>query len=204
MPPREISFCSSVRVCAADARGSVAVLGPVRALPVRLITSGYLKVNTLVSELKSDALRERHWRMLFKKLRAEGRFLLHEMTLGHVWDLQLVRNEPAVKEVILVAQGEMALEEFLKQARRPRSGLARSNRHRAQFGADQRVRCERVSRRGHAPFSGSRNVADVRTGARSVPEQVPAHPRVGRALRQVRRARLVAVGDEVVALLQSL
>jgi len=70
-----------------------------------------------MSDLKSDALRERHWKMLFKRLRVEGKFLLQEMTLGHVWDLNLSKNEQAIKDVILVAQGEMALEEFLKQVR---------------------------------------------------------------------------------------
>ena len=40
------------------------------------------------------------------------------MTLGSVWDLDLKRNEGMLKEVIVQAQGEMALEEFLKQVRR--------------------------------------------------------------------------------------
>ncbi|KAJ1659203.1 dynein heavy chain [Dispira simplex] len=77
----------------------------------------YLKVNPLLSELKSDALRERHWRQLFKSLRIDGRLLLSELTLGQLWDLDLRRNESLVREVITVAQGEMALEEFLKQVR---------------------------------------------------------------------------------------
>ena len=32
-----------------------------------------------------------------------------------VWAVDLQRNELVVKDIILVAQGEMALEEFLKQ-----------------------------------------------------------------------------------------
>jgi dynein heavy chain 1 len=74
-----------------------------------------LRVNPLVSDLKSEALRERHWRQIFKSLRVEGRFTLNEMTIGHLWDLDLKRNEAVIKDVILQAQGEMALEEFLKQ-----------------------------------------------------------------------------------------
>ncbi|KAI8974487.1 dynein heavy chain [Pilobolus umbonatus] len=74
-----------------------------------------LRVNPLVSDLKSEALRERHWRQIFKSLRVEGRFTLSEMTIGHLWDLDLKRNEAVIKDVILQAQGEMALEEFLKQ-----------------------------------------------------------------------------------------
>lgn len=34
-----------------------------------------------------------------------------------VWDADLQRYEAAIKDIILVAQGEMALEEFLKQVR---------------------------------------------------------------------------------------
>jgi len=41
--------------------------------------------------------------------------VLPDLTLGHLWDVDLVKNEMIVKDVLLVAQGEMALEEFLKQ-----------------------------------------------------------------------------------------
>ena len=37
------------------------------------------------------------------------------MTLGHLWDIDLKSHESIVREVLAVAQGEMALEEFLKQ-----------------------------------------------------------------------------------------
>ena len=44
-------------------------------------------------------------------------WILSELTLGQIWGLDLIKNEKLVKDVILVAQGEMALEEFLKQVR---------------------------------------------------------------------------------------
>ncbi|KXS20765.1 hypothetical protein M427DRAFT_130976 [Gonapodya prolifera JEL478] len=75
------------------------------------------KVNQLLGELKSEALRDRHWKVLFRNLKIEGRFHLGDMTLGHLWDLDLKRNEASIRDVIIVAQGEMALEEFLKQVR---------------------------------------------------------------------------------------
>lgn len=37
------------------------------------------------------------------------------MTLGNVYDLDLKRNETVIRDVIVQAQGEMALEEYLKQ-----------------------------------------------------------------------------------------
>ena len=39
------------------------------------------------------------------------------MTLGQVYDLGLKKNEALIKEVIIQAQGEMALEEYIKQVR---------------------------------------------------------------------------------------
>lgn len=39
------------------------------------------------------------------------------MTLGQVYDLDLKRNEALIKEVVVQAQGEMALEEFIKQVK---------------------------------------------------------------------------------------
>ena len=66
----------------------------------------------LVTELKSEALKERHWKQLMRNLRVTWQ--LHDLTLGRVWAINLQKNEGIVKDVILVARGEMALEEFLK------------------------------------------------------------------------------------------
>uniref|UniRef100_T1JGT9 Dynein heavy chain, cytoplasmic n=1 Tax=Strigamia maritima TaxID=126957 RepID=T1JGT9_STRMM len=82
---------------------------------VKKMLQGYAKVNMIVVELKSDALKERHWKQLMRQLRVS--WVLSDLTLGQVWDVDLQRNESIVKDVILVAQGEMALEEFLKQVR---------------------------------------------------------------------------------------
>lgn len=82
---------------------------------VRKLLQGYVKINVLIVELKSDALKERHWRVLMKKLKVN--WVLSELTLGQVWDVNLQKNEADVRDTILVAQGEMALEEFLKQVR---------------------------------------------------------------------------------------
>jgi len=39
------------------------------------------------------------------------------MTLGNVYDLDLKKNESLIKEVIMQAQGEMALEEYIRQVK---------------------------------------------------------------------------------------
>lgn len=68
-----------------------------------------------VIELKSDALKDRHWKQLMRKLRVNWTF--SDITLGQIWDVDLQANEAVVKDIIMTAQGEMALEEFLKQVR---------------------------------------------------------------------------------------
>ena len=73
----------------------------------------FRQVNMLVIELKSEALKDRHWKTLMKRLHVN--WVPSELTLGQVWDVDLQKNEMVVKDVMLVAQGEMALEEFLKQ-----------------------------------------------------------------------------------------
>ena len=76
-----------------------------------------LKVNPLLSDMKSEAVRERHWIKIFKALRPGKRYSQMSLTLGNVWDLQLAASEPVIRDIIAQAQGEMALEEFLRQVR---------------------------------------------------------------------------------------
>lgn len=103
-----------------------AMMNQLKELPARLrmyesfeyvkkLLQSYIKVNLLIVELKSDALKERHWKQLTKQLRVNWN--LSDLTLGQVWDINLLKNEVIVKDIILIAQGEMALEEFLKQVR---------------------------------------------------------------------------------------
>ena len=76
-----------------------------------------LKANPLISDLKSDAIRERHWGKIFKALKPSKRYSSVSMTLRDVWDLNLLASEAVIRDIIAQAQGEMALEEFLKQVR---------------------------------------------------------------------------------------
>lgn len=81
-----------------------------------------LQMNMIVVDLKSDALKERHWKQLMKQLRVSWN--LSDLTLGQVWDADLLRYESAIKQVLLVAQGELALEEFLKQVSRIHNSIS--------------------------------------------------------------------------------
>ena len=77
----------------------------------------YLKVNPLISDMKSEAVRHRHWNEIFRVLKPGKRYSQVSMSLGDVWDLQLSTSEITIRDIIVQAQGEMALEEFLKQVR---------------------------------------------------------------------------------------
>lgn len=74
-----------------------------------------IKINSLLSELKSEAIKERHWTKIFKVCRSKDRYLPSTLNLGTVWDLDLSANETPLREVVVQAQGEMALEEYLRQ-----------------------------------------------------------------------------------------
>ncbi|ORY65054.1 dynein heavy chain, N-terminal region 1-domain-containing protein [Pseudomassariella vexata] len=84
---------------------------------IQTILRGHLKVNSILSDLKSEAIRDRHWTKIWKEIKPGRRYSPVSMTLGDVWDLNLVATEVIVRDIITQAQGEMALEEFLKQVK---------------------------------------------------------------------------------------
>ncbi|VDB95435.1 unnamed protein product [Peniophora sp. CBMAI 1063] len=91
---------------------------------VQEVLRGLLKSNSLVGDLKSDALKDRHWRQLFKNLKTASQPTLTLLTLGNVYDLDLKKNEALIREVIVQAQGEMALEDYIKQVKETWSNYA--------------------------------------------------------------------------------
>lgn len=72
----------------------------------------------LINELKSEALKERHWKEMIRILELSMTWNnLSDITLRDIWDQteNLKKNEQALREIMINAQGEKALEEFLKQ-----------------------------------------------------------------------------------------
>lgn len=80
---------------------------------VKRLLQKYAKCNMMIVELKSEAIKDRHWKSLMKKLNVS--WTMSDLTLGQMWALDLQQNELVIRDVLLVAQGEKALEEFLKQ-----------------------------------------------------------------------------------------
>ena len=78
------------------------------------IITNYKGSCALLTELKSDALKDRHWRLVIKTLSLDA-ISSSQLVLGQLLDAKLKQNEPALKDIIRTAQGEMALEEFMKE-----------------------------------------------------------------------------------------
>lgn len=73
----------------------------------------YLKTNILLTELKSEALKDRHWKSLTKQMGVVWN--LNDLTLGTMWNINLIAHENIIRAVLSTAQGEKALEEYLRQ-----------------------------------------------------------------------------------------
>ncbi|KAK9422351.1 putative Dynein heavy chain [Seiridium unicorne] len=84
---------------------------------MQTVLKQHLKATTILSDLKSDAIKERHWEKLWKELKPGRRYSPSSTTLSDVWQLNLIASEVIIRDVITQAQGEMALEEFLKQVK---------------------------------------------------------------------------------------
>jgi dynein heavy chain 1 len=69
----------------------------------------------LLSDMKTEALKPRHWKVILQKLGIRVGF--PELTVGHLWENGIVNRKKEMVEILTVAQGEMALEQFLAQVR---------------------------------------------------------------------------------------
>eukprot|EP00934_Nitzschia_sp_Nitz4_P009291 Nitzschia sp. Nitz4//scaffold6_size259037//29898//42524//NITZ4_001045-RA/size259037-augustus-gene-0.315-mRNA-1//-1//CDS//3329556806//9281//frame0 len=71
--------------------------------------------HSTLSDLKTEALKERHWKTIMQKLGIISAF--SELTIGVLWDKGVLTRKKEINEILTVAQGEMALEVFLGQIR---------------------------------------------------------------------------------------
>eukprot|EP01051_Picozoa_sp_SAG22_P003712 SAG22_NODE_184_length_15968_cov_39.081858_6_plen_372_part_00 len=71
----------------------------------------YIKVDRQLLVLRSESLKDRHWDNLRKKMDLPS---LDYLVLGQVYDANLLKHKDLIAKTQLQAQGEMALEEFLK------------------------------------------------------------------------------------------
>lgn len=71
----------------------------------------YIGQGALLVGLRSESLKERHWDILRKKMDLPAMDLL---TLGHMYRKDLIKHKQTIEKMQTQAQGEMALEEFIK------------------------------------------------------------------------------------------
>ena len=72
----------------------------------------YRKVNGLFLELKSEAMKPRHWKQLLSKLKIKVKF--NDLILNNLWQADLVKNSKIVAGILNEARGELILEEFIR------------------------------------------------------------------------------------------
>jgi dynein heavy chain 1 len=108
-------------------RGSLdALLAGMRSLPNRIrqydayiqlhdTIKGYIDGHSLLSDMKTEALKERHWKSILQRLCIRIPFI--DLTVGVLWDHGVLTRKKDLHEILTIAQGEMALEQFLGQIR---------------------------------------------------------------------------------------
>ncbi|OQR99244.1 dynein heavy chain, partial [Thraustotheca clavata] len=73
----------------------------------------YKATNSLLTDLKSDAIRDRHWKQILRLLNIKSSF--SELSLRSLWEARLGAHDNTLRNIIRTAQGEMALDEFIRQ-----------------------------------------------------------------------------------------
>ena len=76
---------------------------------------GYLSGHAVLNELKTEALKERHWKKVLSTLGIK--VSLNQLTVGILWKHGVIGKRKVIGEILAIAQGEMALEVFLGQVR---------------------------------------------------------------------------------------
>jgi dynein heavy chain 1, cytosolic len=75
--------------------------------------SKYIDINKEIGELKSEAMKPRHWKDLLGKLGLK-QVGFNELTVSHLINADLVLHKKIVDDVLTQARGELILEEFLR------------------------------------------------------------------------------------------
>lgn len=78
--------------------------------------SSCLAMQFAIRDVVSEALKERHWKLLLKDF-AIGVVAFTDIQLGHLWDCNLLSHKKRIGEVLSVAQGELALEQYIKDVK---------------------------------------------------------------------------------------
>lgn len=89
---------------------------------VQRLIKNYSKMNKFITDLKTDFIKSYHWESIFKQLN-KSPIPLASLTLGDVWDLNILEHELLFNNIISQAAGERALEEQLDKIEETWAGL---------------------------------------------------------------------------------
>ena len=92
---------------------------PVRQMPIgealELKMKQFKNVVPLMVNLKSEALRERHWNMLMQKTGKQFDLSPKHFTLDNMFKMELHKHQSIAEEIILNANKELAIEKNVKE-----------------------------------------------------------------------------------------
>ena len=102
------------------------ISGDVRTLPAKVrsyasaeylldLIAKYQSYQVVLKDLCTEALKERHWKIMLKKM--EVSTPIAGLTVGAVWESNPILHRKTIQEVLSTAQGEQALEQFLRDLR---------------------------------------------------------------------------------------
>ena len=74
-------------------------------------------IQPILRDLSTEALKDRHWKTLLHAMGLSPTYTSHDLTLGALWESDPLGHRKIIQEVLSTAQGELALEQFLKDLR---------------------------------------------------------------------------------------
>ena len=74
-------------------------------------------IQPILRDLCSEALKDRHWKVLLNALSLSSSYTTHDLTLGAIWECNPLNHKKIIQDVLSTAQGELALEQFLRDLR---------------------------------------------------------------------------------------
>ena len=75
----------------------------------------YKKVNTIIGDLGTEAIKERHWKNILKILNIDK--VEKDLILNDLWKADLQKKEKLLQEIINQAAGELVLENYIKKSK---------------------------------------------------------------------------------------
>ena len=75
----------------------------------------YKKVNGIISDLRTEAIKERHWTQILRIIKVEKAD--KDLILNDLWKADLLKKEKQIQEIINQAAGELVLESYIKKSK---------------------------------------------------------------------------------------